>query len=354
MNDTTWLNKREKAIVKLLDNAGAPITRSTIEREIGKVYDASKVTILRDLKELIGRGLVIINDDGPATTYQSSSSSSLLRYIDADEYFSQDSDQRSITETPISEFLDTIADNDLLTQTEKVEYAEKNRYFQERLADISPTIYNRELERFTIELSWKSARIEGNTYSLLETEDLIKNHHASPEHTAEEAQMILNHKDALDAILRELPIYRKLNSYDVLSLHQILTKDLRVESGIRTGVVGITGTNYRPIDNQFQLKEAFDKMIDVVNAKENPLEKAIIASGMIAYLQPFMDGNKRTARLVGNAILLAHEYVAPSYRAVGEVEYKKAVLLIDEQQNFYEYKRIFLGQIDFALENYFR
>jgi len=109
----------------------------------------------------------------------------------------------------------------------------------------------------------------------------------------------------------------------------------------------------RPPDNQFQLREKLEQVIDLVNEKENPIEKALILSGMIAYLQPFMDGNKRTSRLAANAILLGNNYSALSYRAVDEIEYKKAVLLIDEQHNFYWYKKIFLDQFIDAAENYF-
>ena len=80
----------------------------------------------------------------------------------------------------------------------------------------------------------------------------------------------------------------------------------------------------------------------------------MIASVMIAYIQPFNDGNKRTARTLSNAILLAHDFFPLSYRNVDINEYRKALILFYEQNNLYHFKKIFLGQLEFALNNYFR
>jgi Fic family protein len=171
--------------------------------------------------------------------------------------------------------------------------------------------------------------------------------------TLAEARMILNHKKALDVILGYRKDYKVFRLSDVIDIHAALVMDLDIDTGIRFRQVGVTGTKYAPPDNQFQLRERMEEVIGIVNAKRHPIEKALILSAMIAYLQPFMDGNKRTSRLAGNALLLAHDYSALSYRAVNEIEYKKAVLLVYEQHNFYQYKKIFVEQFIFAAENYF-
>lgn len=82
-------------------------------------------------------------------------------------------------------------------------------------------------------------------------------------------------------------------------------------------------------------------------------EKALVLLAMISYIQPFGDGNKRTARMLSNAVLLANDYYPLSYRSVDEVEYKEALLLFYEQNNLFHLKRIFVEQQKFAIENYF-
>jgi Fic family protein len=229
----------------------------------------------------------------------------------------------------------------------------KRQQYLLSLSTREPDVYRRELQRFTVELAWKSSSIEGNTYSLLETEELLKTARAVSGHTALETQMILNHKEALDAILRDPKSFSPIKISDVMSLHQLLTAGLNIESGFRRQAVGIIGTNYRPLDNEFALREQLEAAVALANNKDYPLESALTLSGLIAYLQPFADGNKRTARFVGNAILLAHNYAALSYRGVDEIFYKKAVLLIDEQHSFHLYKRMFIEQFLFATDNYF-
>ena len=117
--------------------------------------------------------------------------------------------------------------------------------------------------------------------------------------------------------------------------------------------MGITGTVYKPLDNQWQIKEALEKLIAVINKTNNPLEKALIASTMISYIQPFADGNKRTGRMLTNAILLAHDYYPLSYRSVDEITYKKAPILFYEQNSLYQLKKIILDQYQLALKTYF-
>ena len=214
-------------------------------------------------------------------------------------------------------------------------------------------IYLKELERFTIELSWKSSKIEGNTYSLLDTEALVKQKIEAPGHPKEEAIMILNHKRAFESILKNKNEYKKITLSQVAQLHNFMVKDLNINTGIRSQAVGITGTVYRPLDNQWQIKECLEKIILIVNETVYPLEKALIILAMLSYIQPFADGNKRTARMLANAVLLAHDFYPLSYRSVDETFYKKALVLFYEQNSLYYLKKILLDQYKFALETYF-
>jgi Fic family protein len=87
--------------------------------------------------------------------------------------------------------------------------------------------------------------------------------------------------------------------------------------------------------------------------RQNIFEKALLVLLLLSYIQPFNDGNKRTTRIVSNAILIANNYCPISFRTVDSIDYKKAMLLFYEQNNIYAFKQIFIDQFDFAVNTYF-
>lgn len=99
--------------------------------------------------------------------------------------------------------------------------------------------------------------------------------------------------------------------------------------------------------------EAMSSMCDLVNKKKNIFEKALLLLVLISYIQPFADGNKRTARIVSNAVLMHNKYCPISFRTVDSIEYKKAMLLFYEQNNITKFKEIFINQFEFAVNTYF-
>ena len=136
-------------------------------------------------------------------------------------------------------------------------------------------------------------------------------------------------------------------------IHSILIKELGISRNIRNSIVGITGTNYKPLDNDFQINEALEDMCIVVNEKENVFEKALLVLILISYIQPFADGNKRTARIISNAILMNNNFCPISFRTVDSIDYKKAMLVFYEQNNINTFKEIFINQFEFAVGTYF-
>ncbi len=94
-------------------------------------------------------------------------------------------------------------------------------------------------------------------------------------------------------------------------------------------------------------------MCNLINTKDNIFEKALLALTLISYIQPFMDGNNRTARIVSNAILIQNKYCPISFRTVDSIDYKKAMLIFYEQNNIFHFKNIFIKQFEFAVNNYF-
>jgi len=225
--------------------------------------------------------------------------------------------------------------------------------FTDNVSSLPEDDYNREMERLGIDLSWKSSQIEGNTYSLLETERLLKERMEAKGKSREEAIMLLNHKDTLHFLLEEPSYLQHLSVGRIEDIHTLLVKGLNIERNIRSRRIGITGTNYRPLDNAFQIEEAMRAMCDLVNSRRNIFEKALLALVLISYIQPFSDGNKRTARIVSNAILIANRYCPLSFRTVDSIDYKKAMLIFYEQNNISAFKKIFMEQFTFAVNTYF-
>lgn len=221
------------------------------------------------------------------------------------------------------------------------------------LEELSETDYKKEMERLGVDLSWKSSQIEGNTYSLLETERLLKERQEATGKTREEAIMLLNHKDALDFVLNVPDYLKEISVHRIEDIHSLLTKDLGVERNIRCRRVGITGTNYRPLDNEFQIREALEDSCKLINGKDNIFEKSLLALVLLSYIQAFSDGNKRTARITSNAILIANGYCPISFRTVDSIDYKKAMLIFYEQNNIAAFKKIFIEQFEFAVKTYF-
>jgi Fic family protein len=119
--------------------------------------------------------------------------------------------------------------------------------FSENIIPLSDFEYRKDMEQLAIDLSWKSSQIEGNTYSLLETERLLKDKQTAAGKTKDEAVMLLNHKEAIDFVVENFDYFLLLSIAKIEDLHSILIKELGVDRNIRKRRVGITGTNYRPL-----------------------------------------------------------------------------------------------------------
>ena len=314
----------------------------------------SLATIKRVLSKLVSENLISATGKGRATRYELSPYCKLFVPVDIEQYYEQEIDARTITENFNFSLLTEILPNvDLFTEKEIARLASLQNEFTRNLSQLSEFQYKKELERLAIDLSWKSSQIEGNTYSLLETERLLKEKETAAGKTKEEAVMLLNHKDAIDFVIDNPDYLHPLTVAKIEDIHSLLTKELAVDRNIRKRRVGISGTNYRPLDNEFQIREALSAMCGLIDDKENVFERALLALILISYIQPFVDGNKRTARIVSNAMLINHQYCPISFRTVDSVDYKKAMLLFYEQNNVTVFKHIFMTQFEFAVKTYF-
>ncbi len=311
-------------------------------------------TLMRMLTEAKAKGHVEVVGRGPATRYRLTPQAQLTMELNLATYFDKDVDERIIQKSFNFELINEILPQvELFTPGELLQLDEAQALFRNHLSEMSDVEYRKEMERLGIDLSWKSSQIEGNTYSLLETERLLKEKQTASGKTKEEAVMLLNHKDALDFIL-DVPDYLKeLSVARIEEIHSLLTKELGVERNIRHRRVGITGTNYVPLDNEFQIREALEDSVRLINGKSNVFDKALLALVLLSYIQAFTDGNKRTARIVSNGILIANGYCPISFRTVDSIDYKKAMLMFYEQNNIAAFKRIFIDQFLFAVKTYF-
>lgn len=345
------ISDTNNAILQFL-NVNAGSSSKQIHEGLGKI--AGYATVKRLLQKLISENLVQASGKGKATRYQLNKTFALLQPVDMQHYFTKEIDEREIkagfNHSLIKEVLHNAA---LFTMAELQHLQQLQQQYISNTVKLTASEYKKELDRLAIDLSWKSSQIEGNTYSLLETEHLLKEKQTASGKTKAEASMLLNHKDALDFIIENPGYITPLTVAGIEDIHSILVKELDVDRNIRKRRVGISGTNYMPLDNEYQIKEALEDMCALINKQENVFTKALLALLLLSYIQPFADGNKRTARIISNAILISNNYCPLSFRTVDAIDYKKAMLLFYEQNNITAFKKIFIEQFEFAVKTYF-
>ena len=204
----------------------------------------------------------------------------------------------------------------------------------DEMAAMPPGTYARQvLDRLVIDLSWNSSRLEGSTYSLLETDHLISLGKTGDEARYMEAQMILNHKAAIEFLV-EAPEELGFNRYTLLNLHAILTegllKNAKAEGALRSSPVMIGGSVFHPINQPAIIEECFDLILKKAAAIRDPLECCFFLMVQMPYLQPFEDGNKRTSRLAANMPLIQKNMAPLSFVDVPTRDYADGVLAVYE------------------------
>lgn len=191
--------------------------------------------------------------------------------------------------------------------------------------------------RLLLDLSWNSSRLEGNTYSLLETERLLELGEAAVGKDARDAQMILNHKAAIELLVEQAPDVG-FNRYTICSLHALLSDNLLGDpqacGRVRSIPVGIGGTVYHPLEVPQLVEECFLQILATAAAINDPFEQAFFVLVHLPYLQPFEDVNKRVSRMSANIPLIRHNLCPLSFVDVPERAY------IDGIVGVYELNRI--------------
>lgn len=313
--------------------------------------DISLVTVKRNISELFEFGFLEKNGAGRSIKYKLSYKGILLKPIVVKNYLDIDPDIRLGEKGFNFDLFDNL-DFGFFSINEMDTLEDATNLYDKNGVGVSLSIHKKEIERFIIEMSWKSSKIEGNTYTLLDTELLILEGIKSNKNTEHEAAMILNHKKALEYIFSTKDMWKDMSVSKIENIHHLLTDELGITKGLRKSVVGVTGTTYKPLDNEYQIREALEKLVQTINKRNNVFEKVLLMITGISYIQPFEDGNKRTGRLIGNALLLAYERAPLSYRSVNEIEYREAMLIFYEQNSIEAFKKMFMEQYVFSCNTY--
>lgn len=192
------------------------------------------------------------------------------------------------------------------------------------------------LDRLLIDLSWNSSRLEGNTYSLLETKRLIELGETVTGKEVSEAQMILNHKAAIEYMV-ESAEDDGITSHEIRSVHALLSENLlgdpAASGRLRSIIVEIGGSTYVPLENPQLIREGFEIFVEKINQIEDPFEQSLFSIVHLSYLQAFEDVNKRTARLVANVPLIKKNLRPLSFTDVDKDAYLYALLGIYERND---------------------
>ncbi len=322
------LQKRQKDLLNIL----FPLSLSTskvVEMMAHIGFDLSEDTIQRDIKALTLAGFVESEGAGPSRQHALTTLGRLQidRLPAAIDHYLQDGDRQ-----PVRYLFDVPEITARYVQDKGVGNEQKAVVlkYQQFLASLDGTLLARWRQKWLIEFAWKSSSIEGNTYSELETETLLLDNIEASGKSHQEALMIVNHQKAYDFILEDKANFRTITKSQVLKLHELIVQGLDVSFGIRSAAVRISGSKYIPLSRAQQIDENLDKVILAINSIENPLDKALMAILLVSYLQPFADGNKRTARVLANAILESYNYPPITLANIEPTRYRRACIAFYE------------------------
>lgn len=214
------------------------------------------------------------------------------------------------------------------------------------ITDLPAGTYLRQiLDRLLIDLAWNSSRLEGNTYSLLETQRLLELGESAVGKATQEAQMILNHKAAIE-MLADQAEEIGFNRYTLCNLHALLSDNLLSDPAacgrLRARPVGISGTVFHPLEVPQQIEEYFHAILTKATEIEDPFEAAFFVMVHLPYLQAFEDVNKRVSRLAANIPLIRHNLCPLSFVDVEAEDYLNGLIGIYELNRIEYLRDVFL------------
>lgn len=216
--------------------------------------------------------------------------------------------------------------------------------------------YAREiLNRLLVDLSWASSRLEGNTYSRLDTRNLIEFGQAAQGKDAMETQMILNHKAAIEMLIEGVDEVG-FDAFTFKNLHAVLSQDLMRDPDacgrLRRRPVDISGTVFHPPAMPQVLEDCFRLLLEKADAIADPFEQAFFLMVQLPYLQPFEDVNKRVSRIGANIPLIKHNLCPLSFIDVPERAYVEGTLGVYELNRIELLRDVFVWAYERSCQRY--
>lgn len=330
-------NKRQELIIANLlisDMSTGTLLESLAVQSIG----VSEDSIARDITGLRDVGLVESLGKGPARKHRLTIKGRLLARLSQDSLHAFLSHDR-IPVRYNHEWMAALVSSQLFDVQERAELDDLQNKFHAFMSNASEVIKNRWYQKWLIEFAWKSSAIEGNTYDALETETLILDHIEAAGKTHSEAVMILNHQSAIRFVYEHHSRFTEPDVKLFEEVHALLTADLGVSGGIRNVGVGISGSAYRPLASKQELYNEAKQAAAHLTTRDI-WSSALATILAISYIQPFEDGNKRTARVLANGFLYANDSVPLVLGNVDPTRYRRACLAFYELGNTYLMKEI--------------
>lgn len=334
--------KKKMAVLQVLCQQIEPIDLSTLLKKLGDAY--KERTVRRWLSEMIQEGLVDKKGVKRSTKYQAAQriletipqkgSCFSLESQNAIEYVRKPLYERKPASYD-NQWFDAYQPNATFYLSKDVReslYKAGNRATNK---DPAGTYARKIYNRLLIDLSYNSSRLEGNTYSLLETERLILSGMGTEGKLDEEKVMILNHKEAIRYLVENAQRLH-INRETIYTVHYLLADgliDSRYAGKERDHWVRISESTYIPSANPQQLRLQIEKIAEKAHKIEDPFEQSIFLLVHISYLQAFSDVNKRTARLCSNIPLIYENLVPLSFNDVEREDYVSAMIAVYELQN---------------------
>lgn len=333
------MNELDGALLRVLENQRVALSRAELEGILGRDSSAAQ-QVVRALKRLEAKGLVRVDGVTRARRYVAtrpgkSESGNLGLSSQAEEALALMA--RPVHARVPSTYRRAWLDSYVPGQTRYLPLDQASRL---SALGQTPAIHQpagtwarHVLERFLLDLSWNSARLEGNTYSLLDTERLLKEGARAEGKTIVETQMLLNHKAAIEFVVAE-PMTASIDERTVKTLHALLMENLlndRMEEGrLRRAPVQIGGSAYLPLAHPQLIDECFRQVVLNAQRIEDPFECSLFLLVHLPYLQSFIDGNKRTARLAANLPFVLRNLIPLSFVDVPVDLFQKAYLAVYE------------------------
>lgn len=326
-------------ILEILQNTPYPLALSEIIQRLN--VSISDRTLRRVLDQLVQENKIKKTGSKRGTRYASISNPTqpYSSYFSTEALFALNYIRQPLFKRDPVIYQKSFLDDYVSNETQYLSDELKNKLMQAGNRDNhhppSCTYIKQIYHRFLIDLSYNSSRLEGNTYSLLDTQRLVMQGESAEGKLTEETIMILNHKEAIRYLIDNIEKLQLIPD-EIFTLHYLLSDGLvanKYAGKIRDTGVRISASVYIPIENEATLSLLLSEILTKAQAIKHPFEQSLFLLAHIAYLQPFIDVNKRTARLIANYPLIKHNLVPLSFNDVNKDDYIAAMLSVYERQN---------------------